>query len=92
MDGIARVDLPGIEVQSDPLRVRALIRALARNTSTEVSAAKLSAEAEIGEFGAEVFGPDRAALPRCVDPVVPDRGTTGLGASPEVEGQVAHSP
>jgi len=54
LDDIARVDLPGVEVQSDPLRVRALIRALARNTSTEVSATKLSAEAEIGESGAEV--------------------------------------
>ncbi|MEV4734877.1 DUF4143 domain-containing protein [Saccharopolyspora sp. NPDC049426] len=54
LDDIARVDLPGVEVRSDPLRVRALIRALARNTSTEVSATKLSAEAEIGESGAEV--------------------------------------
>ncbi|MBQ0926896.1 ATP-binding protein [Saccharopolyspora endophytica] len=54
LDDIARVDLPGVEVQSDPLRVRALVRALARNTSTEVSATKLSAEAEIGEAGAEV--------------------------------------
>ncbi|TDD04209.1 ATP-binding protein [Saccharopolyspora terrae] len=54
LDDIARVDLPGVEVQSDPLRVRALVRALARNTSTEVSATKLSAEAKIGESGAEV--------------------------------------
>lgn len=54
LDDIARVDLPGVEVQSDPLRVRALVRALARNTSTEVSATKLSAEAEIGEAGVEV--------------------------------------
>lgn len=51
---VARVDLPGIEIRTDPLRVRALIRALARNTSTEISAAKLSQEAEIGESGTEV--------------------------------------
>jgi predicted AAA+ superfamily ATPase len=54
LDDVARVDLPGVELRSDPLRVRALIRALARNTSTEISAARLSQEAEIGEAGTEV--------------------------------------
>lgn len=54
LDDIARVDLPGVEVRTDPLRVRALIRALARNTSTEISAAKLSQEAEIGAAGTAV--------------------------------------
>lgn len=54
LDDVARVDLPGIEIRTDPLRVRALIRALARNTSTEISAARLSQEAEIGESGTEV--------------------------------------
>ncbi|QGK68660.1 DUF4143 domain-containing protein [Allosaccharopolyspora coralli] len=54
LDDIARVDLPGAEFRTDPLRVRALIRALARNTATEISASKLSREAEIDESGTEV--------------------------------------
>jgi predicted AAA+ superfamily ATPase len=54
LDDVARVDLPGVELRSDPLRVRALIRALARNTSTEISVARLSQEAEIGKAGTEV--------------------------------------
>lgn len=54
LDDIARVDLAGAEIRTDPLRMRALIRALARNTATEISAAKLSQEAEVGEAGREV--------------------------------------
>lgn len=54
LDDVARVDLPGVEIGADPLRMRALVRALARNTSTEISASRLSQEAEIGEAGAEV--------------------------------------
>lgn len=54
LDDVARVDLPGVEIGADPLRMRALVRALARNTSTEISATRLSQEAEIGEAGAGV--------------------------------------
>ena len=54
LDDIPRVALPEVGIRADPLRVRALIRALARNTSTEISIAKLSREAEIGVSGTEV--------------------------------------
>lgn len=57
LDDVARVDLPGADIRIDPLRMRALVRALARNVSTEVSATKLSQEAEIGldnEHGTDV--------------------------------------
>ena len=50
----ALVDLPHADLRADPLRMRALIRALARNVSTEISAAKLSKEAEIGTSDTEV--------------------------------------
>lgn len=49
LDDVARVDLPNNDIRVDPLRMRALIRALARNTATEVSANRLSREAEIEE-------------------------------------------
>lgn len=48
LDDVALVDLPHADLRADPLRMRALIRALARNVSTEISAAKLGREAEIG--------------------------------------------
>ncbi len=47
LDDIARVDLPGADLHIDPVRMHALLRALARNTSTEISATRLSTEAEI---------------------------------------------
>ncbi|HZJ08525.1 MAG TPA: DUF4143 domain-containing protein [Trueperaceae bacterium] len=47
LDDIARVDLPGADLRIDPVRMQALMRALARNTATEVTAARLSEEAEI---------------------------------------------
>lgn len=47
LDDIARVDIPATDTRVDPLRMQALIRALARNTATEISAVKLSNEAEI---------------------------------------------
>lgn len=56
LDDVARVDVPAVEGRVDPLRMRALIRALARNTSTEISAVKLGAEAEIGEPGDPTMG------------------------------------
>lgn len=54
LDDVALVDLPHADLRADPLRMRALIRALARNVSTEISAAKLSKEAEIGTSNTEV--------------------------------------
>lgn len=47
LDDVARVDMPENEIRVDPLRMRALIRALARNVATEIPATKLAAEAEI---------------------------------------------
>ena len=52
LDDISRVDLPAMDVRVDPVRMRALIRALARNIATETSLAKLAREAEIGPAGA----------------------------------------
>lgn len=49
LDDIARVDIPGIEARTDPARMLALLRALARNTATEATATRLAAEAEIDE-------------------------------------------
>ncbi|MDR0847450.1 MAG: DUF4143 domain-containing protein [Propionibacteriaceae bacterium] len=54
LDDVARVDIripmqDGLASTSDPQRVWALIRALARNTATEVSVAKLAIEAEVSE-------------------------------------------
>ncbi len=47
LDDVARTDLRFAGLSADPVRVAALQRALARNTATEASASKLSAEAEI---------------------------------------------
>jgi predicted AAA+ superfamily ATPase len=47
LDNIASVDLRTLEQPPDPIRITALMRALARNTSTEVSLEKLSKEAEL---------------------------------------------
>ena len=57
LDDVARADLRFAGLSADPIRVGALLRALARNTATEVSATKLSVEAEIpapGTANAEV--------------------------------------
>ena len=47
LDDVTRTDLRFAGLSADPIRVAALQRALARNTATEASASKLSAEAEI---------------------------------------------
>ncbi|HEX7373525.1 MAG TPA: DUF4143 domain-containing protein [Steroidobacteraceae bacterium] len=44
---IARVDLPASDIRVDPMRMAALIGALARNVSTEVSVARLGREAQL---------------------------------------------
>ncbi|HEY0118478.1 MAG TPA: DUF4143 domain-containing protein [Cellulomonas sp.] len=49
LDDVARVDLPGADARTDPVRMLALVRALARNVATEASAVTLGAEAEIGD-------------------------------------------
>ncbi|MBX3141063.1 MAG: ATP-binding protein [Trueperaceae bacterium] len=49
LEDIARVDLPASELVVDPVRMLALMRALARNVATEISAAQLGVEAEIEE-------------------------------------------
>jgi predicted AAA+ superfamily ATPase len=47
LDDVARIDLPSADLRVEPLRMRALIRALARNTATEAAATTLGAEAEL---------------------------------------------
>lgn len=51
LEDVARVDLPGNDISVDPLRMLALMRAIARNTATERSAVKLSEEAGIDLTG-----------------------------------------
>jgi predicted AAA+ superfamily ATPase len=52
VDNLSSVDLRTLESPPDPIRVAALLTALARNTSTEASLTKLAAEAQID--GAEI--------------------------------------
>jgi predicted AAA+ superfamily ATPase len=47
LSDIARVDIPASDLRVDPLRMRALIDALARNVATEVSAARLGRDARV---------------------------------------------
>jgi len=49
VDNLARVDLRMLESPPDPVRMGALLKALARNTSTEASLTKLAAEAQLGD-------------------------------------------
>jgi len=51
VDNIAEVDLRTIDGRPEPVRMAALIKALARNISTEASLEKLAAEAEISSGG-----------------------------------------
>lgn len=46
---VARADLAAAGLRVDPARMLALIRAIARNTSTEAPAARLAREAEVAE-------------------------------------------
>jgi uncharacterized protein len=47
LDDVARVDLVAVDTRADPIRMRALLRALARNVSTEASAIRMATEAEL---------------------------------------------
>lgn len=49
LEDVARVDLPASDLTVDPVRMLALIRALARNVASEASATSLGKEAEIGQ-------------------------------------------
>lgn len=49
LDDVARSDLPSAGARVDPLRMTALIRALARNVATEAPATRLAQEAEIDD-------------------------------------------
>jgi len=51
VDNVAFVDLRTLKSPPDPIRMAALIRAIARNISTEVSLEKLAKEAEIIDDG-----------------------------------------
>jgi len=52
VDNLSSVDLRALDSPPDPARTSALLRALARNTSTEASLVKLAAEAHIDGAGA----------------------------------------
>ncbi|MDR0284089.1 MAG: DUF4143 domain-containing protein [Propionibacteriaceae bacterium] len=52
VDNLTSVDLRVLESPPDPARVAALLRALARNTSTEASLVKLATETQIDGAGA----------------------------------------
>ncbi|MFZ1382568.1 MAG: DUF4143 domain-containing protein [Scrofimicrobium sp.] len=49
VESITRAELSAEQSKPDPIRMRELMRVLARNTATEVSLAKLAKEAEINE-------------------------------------------
>lgn len=51
LENIARIDIAENGIRVRPSRLLALIRAIARNTASEVSVAKLATEAELGEAG-----------------------------------------
>lgn len=52
VDNLSSVDLRALDSPPDPARTAALLKALARNTSTEASLAKLADEAQIDGTGA----------------------------------------
>src|SRR5699024_10520600 len=52
LSDVTRVDLPATDLRVEPARMNALIRAVARNTSSEVSVTKLAAEADLAHGGA----------------------------------------
>lgn len=51
LDDVARTDLPTAGLRVDPVRMRALIRSIARNVATEAPATRLAAEAELNDGG-----------------------------------------
>lgn len=67
IDDIARIDLPGVDIEIDPIRMRALMRALARNLATEATAARLAAESGIAVAGAESTSVSAQTVRRYID-------------------------
>ena len=55
LDDVTRVDLGSAGQQSDPVRVGALLRAIARNVATERPATKLALEADISPQSARTY-------------------------------------
>lgn len=49
LDDISRADLAAVDTRVDPVRMRALMRAIARNVSTETPATRLAKEAGLGD-------------------------------------------
>lgn len=60
LSDIARIDIPSAGTRVDPLRMRALLRAVARNTATEIPATRLAKEAEIGDDDADMLSAQTA--------------------------------
>lgn len=60
LEDIARTDLAGIATRVDPTRLRALIRAVARNVATEAPATRLAREAEVGDSEDDVLSAQTA--------------------------------
>lgn len=64
---LALVDLPQMDVRTDPQRMTALLRAVARNVSTEVRTAKLVRESEIQPGADDGTGLSQITARRCLD-------------------------
>ena len=67
LQDLALVDLPQMDVRADPVRMAALIRAVARNVATEVSVARLAREAEIRPDDAQPNGLSDKTVRRYLD-------------------------
>lgn len=67
LEDIARVDLPASDLVVDPIRMLALVRALARNVACEISAARLGAEAEITEQAGATKGVSAQSVRKYLD-------------------------
>lgn len=67
LEDVARVDLPGADIRIDPVRMLALVRALARNIATEASAARLSAESDLDFSDGTRRGPSAQSVRKYLD-------------------------
>lgn len=67
---LSLVDLPQMDVRTDPQRMAALMRAVARNVATEASTAKLAREAEIQPGTVENAGMSQITARRYLDALV----------------------
>jgi predicted AAA+ superfamily ATPase len=67
LDDVAGVDLPGADFRVQPLRMRALLRALARNTASEAAATRLGNEADLPDKNADARGVSAQSVRKYLD-------------------------